>query len=325
MRKRIDGNVKNQRDENDKSQTQRELKSKLQEGEERVSKITDLMIFLPLLLLIIITITLLNIPMQTEEYSSQTIATLNLSSEEHTKNFETISNIKEKYGITVMYGVNAASFAKGADGVEQYNEEIVSQNLTILQKALLKYPDSLFDMSRNGEHPISIILLESFNNNNIALASRNNLEEYKIFISNTNRFENSFHHEMYHVLEYYMQTKNKRLYPYWSNLNPQGFEYSSESTDTFDYVFDQTKHNSNIQQSINVENGIAPNDYYFISRYSKASEKEDRAEIFSNLMTLTYTPIYLSDGQKIKRKIDYIVMTIKRNITTQSFYFDKYV
>ena len=67
------------------------------------------------------------------------------------------------------------------------------------------------------------------------------------------------------------------------------------------------------------------NDYYFVTKYSKASEKEDRAEIFAELMILQYPPSYLTKGQSIRKKVDFILSTIKNNITIEDFYFTQFL
>ena len=66
-------------------------------------------------------------------------------------------------------------------------------------------------------------------------------------------------------------------------------------------------------------------EYYFLTRYSKATEKEDRAEIFAELMMLDFYPKYLDKDQKIRKKVDVIFDTIKENITYENFYCSKYI
>ena len=64
---------------------------------------------------------------------------------------------------------------------------------------------------------------------------------------------------------------------------------------------------------------------YFLSKYSKVSDKEDRAEIFAELMTLDKKESYLENGSRIKEKIKYLMSEIYENITVYDFYFSPYL
>ena len=283
---------------------------------KRLSIITDILLLIPFIVATFIFLKLVHIPLNNEassEVLSLETEVINIDDE----NELLIRNIKNEFGITVLYGKDVAPFAKRLDAKEQEDKYIINNNLRVIYNALYKYPKDVFNMTLSKENPTYIMLVDHFDNNNLALASRNNLDEYRIYVSNTEKLERAFHHEMYHVIEYYMRKNETTIYENWDSLNPKGFKYS-EDTSNIDkkYVYDE----KDIQKSMSLDN-----DYYFVTRYSKATDKEDRAEIFAELMIMTQKQNYLAKGQKIRNKIDYIFDTIKANITGNEFYCSKYL
>ena len=285
--------------------------SKLNKETKRLSIITDLVLLLPLIIATLIVIKSVDIPeLDIPSTEVLSLETYNQSVEE--ENEVHIKRIKDEFGINVMYGKSVEVFANRLDAVAQYDEYIINNNLKILYNSLNKYPKKVFEMSISKENPIYIMLVDHFDNNNLALASRNNLDEYRIYLSNAEKLERAFHHEMYHVLEYYMGKNNNRLYLNWDALNPEGFKYNEDTSKlTKEYVYDE-ENNEEIE-------------YYFLTRYSKATEKEDRAEIFAELMILENLPKYLSKEHKIRKKVDQIFSTIGENITFDEFYCSQYI
>ncbi len=252
-----------------------------------------------------------------------------------------LKKIKEEYGINIYYGDNTQSVVEKIEATIQADEFIVNNNLKMLYNSLKKYPIDLFTMSKSKKYPINIILVDSFLNDNLALASRNNLNEFRIYLSNKSKFERAFHHEMFHVLEFYMSDTHKYLFASWYTLNPNGFKYVTNIEDlNNDYVYVSGLFNKKIK------NGIANDDYlkeendinvtnvdyvlcgdnpYFVTKYSKVSEKEDRAEIFAEIMIQEKKEPYLVDGQNIKKKALVIKETIENNITINEFYYNKFL
>lgn len=225
-----------------------------------------------------------------------------------------VDKIKEEYGIIVNYGESSKSFLSSADANMEYDENIVNNNLKLMYTALDKYPDDVFTIFKEEKYKLYVTIVSDFNDNNIALASKNTLNQYRIYVSNNENFERAFHHEFFHVLEYYMADKVKYLYHSWNAYNPYGFTYCSEISElTDEYVY--SKYNTEEENE----------NTYFISKYSKVSEKEDRAEIFAELMTLKNEEAYLKNGTSIKGKILYLLNEIYENISISDFYFSKYV
>lgn len=225
-----------------------------------------------------------------------------------------IKKIKDEFGINISYGDNSKSFISSIDANVQYDEIIINNNLKIMYNALRKYPSDVFSIFKNENYNLYIMLVSNFNDNNLALASKNTLNQYRIYLSNSENFERSFHHEFFHVLEYYMEGKVKYLYHSWNSYNPYGYEYQSDvSLLTDEYVY--SKFNTEDENR----------NTYFLTKYSKVSEKEDRAEMFAELMTLNKKEGYLKNGTNIKSKISYLLNEIHENISISDFYFTTYV
>ena len=286
---------------------------------KRLSIITDILILIPFIVATLILLHSFDISKYFENEEEDLLLLQKSSLTVEDENTVYINRIRKEYGITVMYGKQAEPFATRLEAVSQYDENILNNNLKIIYDALKKYPMDVFNMSISKENPTYIMIVDHFNNNNLALASRNNLDEYRLYISNTENLERAFHHEMYHVLEYYMAKNNTNLFSSWKVLNPKDFSYNSDTSKlNSDYVYKKEEVG---QEKISVTN----NNYYFVTKYSKSAEREDRAEIFAELMMLDYVPSYLGKGQNIRNKVDYIFKTINENITKNEFYCNQYI
>jgi hypothetical protein len=268
----------------------------------RLSIITDIIIFLLLLNVFLFGVKIIT-------SNSDIVQNLSLEDVEiSNKNYIESKYIKEKYNIDILYGKASHEAALKVDGSIQENEYTIYENIEEIKKTLAKYPDSFF-VNNN----LTIILLDNFNNNNIALASKNKLNEFKIYIRNNDTFERSLHHEMFHIFEYRLNMTANNVFSNWNNFNPQNFVYLS-SLQTLDdkYIYN---HLTNQDET------------YFVSKYSKTSEKEDRAEIFAEIMSYKIRPEYLTLESNIGKKAELIttVMTQKlEDSNNATFYWNRF-
>lgn len=238
----------------------------------------------------------------------------NIESNVEQENKYYINKIKNDYGIIIEYGEDAKSFLSSVNANVQNDINIVNNNIKIIYDALKKYPNDVFSIFKNDGYNLHILLVSNFNDNNIALASKNSLNQYRIYLSNDIDFERAFHHEFFHILEYYMADKVKYLYYAWNSYNPSGFNYEedvSKLTDEFVYNKYATEdENSNT---------------YFLTKYSKVSPREDRAEIFAELMMINKKEGYLKKGTNINAKVNYLLNEIYENISISSFHFSTFL
>ena len=238
----------------------------------------------------------------------------NIESNVEQENKYYINKIKNDYGIIIEYGEDAKSFLSSVNANVQNDINIVNNNIKIIYNALKKYNNDVFSIFKNDGYNLHILLVSNFNDNNIALASKNSLNQYRIYLSNDIDFERAFHHEFFHILEYYMADKVKYLYYAWNSYNPSGFNYEedvSKLTDEFVYNKYATEdENSNT---------------YFLTKYSKVSPREDRAEIFAELMMINKKEGYLKKGTNINAKVNYLLNEIYENISISSFHFSTFL
>lgn len=225
-----------------------------------------------------------------------------------------IKKIKDEYGINITYGESEKSFLSSVDANVQDDPNIINNNVKLIYSALQKYPKDVFKIFKEEKYTLYIFLVSHFNDNNIALASKNNLNQYRIYLSNNEKFERAFHHEFFHVLEYYMTDKTSYLYTAWELYNPPGFQYESNVI----RLTDQYVYNNYLTEEEN-------KDTYFVTKYSKTSSKEDRAEIFAELMMLNKNAGYLKNGNNLREKVDYLLNEVYENISINNFHFSTYL
>lgn len=277
----------------------------------RLSLISDIIIFLFIILVLVATISNSHFNKVEVEQVSALVNNYSTNIQEENKLY--LLKIKKDYGITVLYGEDTKDYIRSINATEQINENIINNNLKLIYSSLQKYPEEIFINFQKNNYPLYIMIVDKFEDNNIALASRNNLNQYRIYISNNENFERALHHEMYHILEYYMISKDKSVFKLWDDLNPIGFTYESNLLDiNNEYVFDSKESTLN-------------NNPYFVTKYSKANPKEDRAEIFAELMIMKSKANYLEDEQNILKKASCISDAIDKNITSYSFYFHRFI
>lgn len=284
---------------------------------EEVHKKKASLISVVILFLILILITILFIKkLEAPDINSESLSLVDTDSKEYiaSKKMEIdsyISSLNELYGINVLYGEDTINYANKVDATVETDLNIVNNNVKVLFHTLEKYPRCMFDVFKNKEYKMDVILLDSFTNNNLALASKNNLKEIKLYVSNTDKFERAVHHELFHVFEYYMADKNKYVFEQWTNLNPSIFKYQSDVL--------KLDNNYVYLKDSNTDN------WYFVTKYAKTSEKEDRAETFAELMMLQKKPEYLESNTNIKKKADNIMSEMSKYLNVKNIYCDQFM
>jgi hypothetical protein len=278
---------------------------------KRLSIISDIIIFLILLPIILVFLNVIDPTNLKGEVKNDEILLLTKEDNVILKNInDNIKYIKDNYQIDIEYGQSTIRIAQSVSANIQSNLNIIKNNIENLKDAIKKYPDNFFKTfkSRKSGNDIKVILLDKFNNDNIALASRNNGDEYTIYLSNDSKYERAFHHEIFHIIEYSLGNKlnSNNIFDGWNSLNPIGFKYDTDTEKlNQDLVYSEKK---------------TVGECYFLTKYSKTSEKEDRAEIFAELMTCDTMPIYLKSDGTILKKVRHICSVIDNNMNLSSKY-----
>jgi len=249
------------------------------------------------------------------EYSIETINPLIIqkAKQEEDKtniNIELKNEIEKIYNIDILYGSGTEAIVKTVDAQTIYNSKNINSLLLEIIDCLEKYPRNIFKEIELKDYTVEICLVDFFNNDNIALATRDSNNNFRIYISNNRnnkKITRAIHHETYHILEYYMKLEYdiNELFKDWSKYNPKDFSYQEnlELLDT-SYVFNLDKQHRT----------------YFVSIYSKVSEKEDRAEVFSDTMIAEEIPTYyMDDTGAIKGKMKLIADVISKCFYTVEY------
>lgn len=274
----------------------------------KLSLITEIILFLIIVFITVLVFTSLSDQVVNADSIASKLTNVD-STQYENRNF--IKKIKEEFGINISYGSSTMSLAKKFDANIQENESIVNNNLQIIYESLSKYPKDAFYMCKSKKYPLNIVIFSDFNTDDIALAAKNSLNEFTIYLSNNEKLQRSINHEMYHVLEYYMQDTKKNLYSNWKDFNLQGVSYTGDVKNlNSDYVFDN--------------NNVYNENTCFVTKYSKYSEAEDRAEIFAELMMAKEKPKFLS-SKYILEKSKCIANAINSNITSEKFHFNQFL
>lgn len=183
---------------------------------------------------------------------------------------ETIEYIKNTYGINILYGNDVTWKVFPVYGVTE--KHLLKERVNLILECLSDYPIELFNkLSINS--PINISLVASLNGAD-GYTDGNDKDNIQIILDCSNitpHFRLSFHHEMFHFIEYYLMynyAATNVLFKEIENLMPQ------ELYGTTDYSGTIYDCNADVSQK------------YFTSIYAKTNSMEDYAETFSFYMCM---------------------------------------
>ena len=229
------------------------------------------------------------------------------------KNDEYRKTLENKYSVKIAYKNELGNYTITGYGSDKLNDDNKINNcLGEIDKTLKNYPNGFFKEMKDYGMPLTIYLVNSINGNVSGLTDAKDKSDIKIMIAPASIFENTLNHEIMHYIDTYIKDKG---YPIDINntmkaVNPVGFTYGDTSNE---YVYYFT----------------SVNNAYFLSSYGKTNYLEDRAVIFSDLMTRTFTKDYYDDGTPINKKAKLISLQIKEHFNTLSntgrYYWDRFL
>ena len=229
------------------------------------------------------------------------------------KNDEYRKQLQNKYSVKIAYKNELGNYTINGYGSEKLNDDNKINNcLGEIDKTLKNYPNGFFKEMKDYGMPLTIYLVNSISDDVSGLTDAKDKSDIKIMIAPASIFENTLNHEIMHYIDTYIKDKG---YPIDINntmkdVNPVGFTYGDTSND---YVYYFT----------------SVNNAYFLSAYGKRNYLEDRAVIFSDLMTRTFTKDYYDDGTPINKKAKLISSQIKEHFKTLSntgrYYWDRFL
>ena len=229
------------------------------------------------------------------------------------KNDEYRKQLQNKYSVKIAYKNELGNYTINGYGSDKLNDDNKINNcLGEIDKTLKNYPNGFFKEMKDYGMPLTIYLVNSISGNVSGLTDAKDKNDIKIMIAPASLFENTLNHEIMHYIDSYIKVKG---YPIDINntmkdVNPVGFTYGDTSNE---YVYYFTS----------VDNA------YFLSSYGKTNYLEDRAVIFSDLMTRTFTKDYHANGTPINKKAKLISLQIKEHFNTLSntgrYYWDRFL
>ena len=229
------------------------------------------------------------------------------------KNDEYRKQLQNKYSVKIAYKNELGNYNINGYGLEKLNDDDKINNcLGEINTTLKNYPNGFFKEMKDYGMPLTIYLVNSISGNVAGLTDAKDKSNIKIMIAPASLFENTLNHEIMHYIDSYIKVKG---YPIDINttmkdVNPVGFTYGETSND---YVYYFT----------------SVNNAYFLSAYGKTNYLEDRAVIFSDLMTRTFAKDYYDDGTPINKKAKLISSQIKEHFNTLSntgrYYWDRFL
>ena len=229
------------------------------------------------------------------------------------KNNEYRKQLQNKYSVRIAYKNELGNYTINGYGLDKLNnDDKINNCLVKIDKTLKNYPNGFFKEMKDYGMPLTIYLVNSISGNVSGLTDAKDKSDIKIMIAPASLFENTLNHEIMHYIDSYIKVKG---YPIDINntmkdVNPVGFTYGDTSND---YVYYYTS----------VDNA------YFLSTYGKTNYLEDRAVLFSDMMSRTLAKDYYDDGTPINKKAKLISSQIKEHYNilsnTGRYYWDRFL
>ena len=229
------------------------------------------------------------------------------------KNDEYRKQLQNKYSVKIAYKDELGNYTINGYGSDKLNDDNKINNcLGEIDKTLKNYPNGFFKEMKDYGMPLTIYLVNSISGNVAGLTDAKDKSDIKIMIAPASLFENTLNHEIMHYIDSYIKVKGYSIdiNITMKDVNPIGFTYGDTSNE---YVYYFTS----------IDNA------YFLSAYGKTNYLEDRAVIFSDLMTRTFAKDYYDDGTPINKKAKLISSQIKEHFNTLSntgrYYWDRFL
>ena len=204
-------------------------------------------------------------------------------------NDEYRKKLENKYLVKIVYkDENGNYLIGGSINTEKlYDDNEINKYLKEVESTLKKYPNGFFKEMKDNNVSLRIYMVNKIDGGHSGMTDGRNQSNITVTIGTdgTNLFEYTLHHELMHYIDIYMRQKDPtlNLAKIMKSYNPEGFDYGSNDS-TYDYNFSN------------------PNDAYFLSYYSRQSYLEDRAVLFSDMMTRTTKRPYYNDGTPLNKK-----------------------
>lgn len=218
-------------------------------------------------------------------------------------------SIEDTYGVKVFYGNETSDYSVGGMSTTVIPDSSISSALTQLNDALATYPVGFFQEFLNKNINVNVYLIKNYSANNVTGVTDTSFKRINISIAMDFPFNESFHHEVLHAIEYYIERSGGK-FTSWNSFNPADFSYGSENKD---YSYSVTGEASS----------------YFVNNYAQVSQSEDRASTFEYMTASKRYSCFDSHGYPIWKKSDYLsrmIDTYFNTVTPEVIdYWERYV
>lgn len=208
---------------------------------------------------------------------------------------ETARTISDRYGVEILLWQDAVAVQPWDYTLTaEYQVPLIQHSLEILDNALSSFPDGFLKKAAYGtsSRALRICLVRGISGNsdagvlNEALGIQfwDNSEDAFIALTQGTQMEQSFYHELFHIIESRVMSKCA-AYDNWNDLNPEGFDYDYDyvknlAREDYDWVEGETR--------------------AFIDLYSMSFPKEDRARIMEYAMMAGNESCFETDAMQQK-------------------------
>ncbi|MDD6264352.1 MAG: hypothetical protein PUA97_04535 [bacterium] len=218
-------------------------------------------------------------------------------------------SIEDTYGVKVFYGNETSDYSVGGMSTTVIPDSSISSALTQLNDALATYPVGFFQEFLNKNINVNVYLIKNYSANNVTGVTDTSFKRINISIAMDFPFNESFHHEVLHAIEYYIERSGGK-FTSWNSFNPADFSYGTENKD---YSYSVTGEASS----------------YFVNNYAQVSQSEDRASTFEYMTASKRYSCFDSHGYPIWKKSDYLsrmIDTYFNTVTPEVIdYWERYV
>lgn len=218
--------------------------------------------------------------------------------------------IEETYGIKVLYGSETNGYVVGNLGTTSISDtNVMKSSLEQLNTALSMYPSGFFREFSKQNMTLNVYLIKNYSAENVTGVTDFAPRRTIISIATDFPFSESFHHEMLHYIEHYIESSGGK-FTSWNSFNPIDFTYGVENSS---YSYSKTG---------------TPGSY-FVNNYAQTSANEDRASTFEYMTASVKYSCYDSNDYPIWKKSNYLSTMIETYFNTVSSsvvdYWERYI
>lgn len=218
--------------------------------------------------------------------------------------------IEDTYGIKVLYGSETNGYVVGSLGTTAITDtNVMKSTLEQLNTVLSMYPNGFFREFSKQNMSLNVYLIKNYSAENVTGVTDFAPRRTIISIATDFPFDESFHHEMLHYIEHYIESAGGR-FTAWNSFNPLDFTYGVENSS---YSYSKTG---------------TPGSY-FVNNYAQTSANEDRASTFEYMTASVKYSCYDSNDYPIWKKSNYLSTMIETYFTTVSSsvvdYWERYI